>query len=108
MTNNSPTTQTYQIEVVDYDRSFTVKGKTAQRLSGNSKLTAQVLYQNKQTNTIRVPGRSTVTFQTKVIVAPGTNTDRWGGLEVRALNSACPNTTVNALLKLYVSDASEQ
>jgi len=108
LTNNTSSSQSYQIEVANFDGSFTVNGRVPQRLSSNAELNTTIVQNNIQKNTITVPASSSVIFQTKVSVPPGTPFDRWGGLEVKAINSDCPDGAVTALLKLQVTNPSEE
>ncbi len=107
LTNNTSSNQTYQIEVTNYDGTFTVDGKNPARLSANSILNTSVHFNNQQSNSLSVPARSTVVFKTSVSVPSGTASNRWGGLEVKAINTACPEGSLSALLKLFVTDNSE-
>jgi hypothetical protein len=67
-----------------------------------------VYQNNSQNNRINVPARSATIFQVSVSVPVGTPVNHWGGLEVKAINDDCPDGTVSALLKLFVTDPSEE
>ena len=108
LTNNTSSEQTYQIEVSNYDGTFKVDGKSPARLSANTILNTSVHFNNNQANSIRVPARSTVVFKTSVSVPSGTASNRWGGLEVKAISPACSEGSLSALLKLYVTENSEE
>jgi len=108
LTNNTSSVQSYQIEVIRYEGAFMVDGKAPNLLSSNASLDTSVYYNNVQNNTITVPAASKVVFLTSVSVPSGTPVNRWGGLEVKAINSACPDGLVSTLLKLYVTDSSEE
>ena len=106
--NNSFSSQSYHIEVVNFDGTFIIKGEKPARLKSNNDLNVSIYQNNSQNNRITVPARSTIIFQVSVSVPIGTPVNHWGGLEVKAINSACPDGTVSALLKLFVTDPSEE
>lgn len=106
--NNSFSSQSYHIEVVNFEGTFKIKGDEPARLNPNNDLIASIYQNNSKNNTINVPGRSTIIFQISVSVPIGTPVNHWGGLEVKAINNACQDGTVSALLKLFVTDPSEE
>lgn len=106
--NNSFSSQSYYIEVVNFDGTFKIKGEEPARLSSNNNLNVSVLQNNTQNNTISVPARSTIIFQVSVSVPIGTPVNHWGGLKVKAISDACPDGAISALLKLFVTDPSEE
>lgn len=105
--NNSFSSQSYHIEVVNFEGTFKIKGEEPARLGSDNNLIVSVYQKNSQNNTINVPGRSATIFQVSVSVPIGTPVNHWGGLEVKAINNACQDGTVSALLKLFVTDPSE-
>lgn len=106
--NNSFSSQSYHIEVVNFEGTFKIKGEEPARLNSNNDLNVSIYQNNSKINTINVPGRSTIIFQVTVSVPIGTPGNHWGGLEVKTINDACPDGSVSALLKLFVTDPSEE
>ncbi len=106
--NNSFSSQSYHIEVANFDGIFKINGEEPTRLGSDNNLIVSVYKNNSKNNTINVPGRSTIIFQVSVSVPIGTPVNYWGGLEVKAINDACPDGTVSTLLKLFVADPSEE
>jgi len=106
--NNSSSSQRYYIEVANYDGIFNIKGKKPPRLNSNYDLNVLIYQNNSQNTMIIVPARSTANFQVAVSVPIGTPINRWGGLEVKAINDACPDGAVSTLLKLFVADPNEE
>lgn len=106
--NNSSTTQTYSFEVANYDGSFLVRGKQPEMLNSLAQLDVSIRQNNIVKNSITVPARSTVEVQAHVAVQPGTPMKKWAGLELRAISNACTNGAVSTLLKLYVTDPTEE
>ncbi|RLD25711.1 MAG: hypothetical protein DRI70_06695, partial [Bacteroidetes bacterium] len=87
---------------------FKIRGEEPARLSSNNDLIVSVYQNNSQNNRINVPARATIIFQVSVSVPVGTPVNHWGGMEVKAINDACPDGTISALLKLFVTDPSEE
>lgn len=108
LTNNGFSSQTYQIGVSNYQGSFSVKGKQPAVLSSSYSIDTAVLQNNIQNNTITVPARSTGVFKLAITVPSGTPPNKWTALEVNAVSSACPNGTVTKVVKLYISDPTEE
>ena len=106
--NNSFSVQSYHIEVANFDGIFKINGEEPTRLGSDNNLIVSVYQNNLKNNTINVPGRSTIVFQVSVSVPIGTPVNHWGGLEVKAINNACQDGTVSVLLKLFVTDPSEE
>jgi archaellum component FlaG (FlaF/FlaG flagellin family) len=106
--NNGNSSQTYQISVSNYDGTFMIKNKRPQVLSASYPINSVIFQNNQQQNTITVPARSTAIFKLAVTVPAGTPVDKWAGLEVQAVSNACPNGSVTKLVKLYISDPTEE
>jgi hypothetical protein len=106
--NNSSSSQSYHISVANFEGIFKIKGEKPPRLNSNSDLNVLIYQNNSQNPMIIVPARSTANFQVSVSVPIGTPVERWGGLEVKAINDACPDGSVSALLKLFVADPNEE
>ncbi len=108
LVNNGFSSQTYQIVVNNYEGTFTVKGRRPQLLGASNPINTAVIQNKIRNNTITVPARSTGVFLLDASVPPGTPVNKWAGLEVRAISNACPDGSVIKLLKLYVSDPTEE
>ena len=106
--NNSSSSKSYHIEVANFEGTFKIKGEEPLRLSSSNDLNVSIYQNNSQNNMINVPAGSTIDFQVSVSVPIGTPVNRWGGLEVKAINDACPDGSASALLKLFVTDPSEE
>ena len=106
--NNGNSSQTYQISVSNYEGTFMVNGRRPQVLSASYPINSSIFQKNKQQNTITVPARSSAIFKLAVTVPPGTPVDKWAGLEVHAVSNACSNGSVSKLVKLYISDPTEE
>jgi len=106
--NSSFSSQSYHIEVMDFDGTFKIRGEEPTRLNSINILDISIYQNNSQNTTINVPAGSTTIFQVSVSVPVGTPVNRWGGLEVKAINDNCPDGTISVLLKLFVADHSEE
>jgi len=109
LSNNSSKSQTYFIETTRFENSFQVRGVNKNKLAISSKLNVAIWKNNNVVDKwITVPANSSAKIQVQISVPQGTTVNRWAAIEVTAKNNDCSNGNVSTLLKLFVTDPSEE
>ena len=109
LTNNSFKSQSYLIETIRYEGSFLVRGENINRLDSSNNLDVAIYKDNNEIgNFLTVPSQSSINFTVTVAVPSGTDMNRWAGIQVNAGSSECSNGEVSTLLKLFVTNSSEE
>lgn len=106
LTNNSSSSQTYEIQYKVFEDPCEVVG--ASNSSNRSTDLNVAIYSRKvRTNSITVPARSKQTFLAEVSVNIGSKLNAWKCVRLTAVSNACSEQETQQLLKVYVSDPTE-
>jgi hypothetical protein len=106
LTNNSSSSQSYEIQSVIFEDPCEVIG-TSNTSARSSELNVDIISNNAPTTFITVPARSTHSFLAKISVNPGAKLNVWKCVRLVAVSDACSKQEAQQLLKVYIPDPTE-
>lgn len=105
LTNNSSQSQTYEIQSVIFEDPCEEAGLSGSTNSRNTTgLNVSIQINNARASSITVPARSTKSFVAEVSVASASKFQVWKCVELTAVSNACAKGEAKALLKVFISD----
>ena len=105
LTNNSSQTQTYEIRSVVFDEPCEETGFSDSTNSRNATgLDVSIQINNSRASSITVPPRTTKSFVAEVSISSATKFQVWKCVELKAVSEACAKGEARALLKVFISD----
>lgn len=107
LTNNSSQSQTYEIQSVIFEDPCEETGLSNSTNSRSTGLSVSIQLNDSRTSTITVPARSTKSFVAEVSVSSATTFQVWKCVELTAVSSACAKGEARALLKVFLSDPTD-
>ncbi len=106
LTNNSSSSQSYEIQTVIFEDPCEAIGTSNTSLR-SAELNVEIFSNKAQTSIITVPARSTHSFLAEISVNPGAKLNVWKCVRLIAVSNACSKQEAQQLLKVYISDPTE-